>query len=133
MIGDESIDALKLAVSMIFLSVILGSVAFMIALSKGYYTEFFNTVDQREESTAISVFTSFGGEGKELPTASAYAVIAYNSDHISGIYVKGYDGISGTDVYTEAEVLGMNLSGRCRLMAEEDGNSGTFYLILEAR
>lgn len=129
MLGDETLDVLRLSVAMILLAAVLSLVTYTIAISTGEFTEFFNSTNDREESAASSAFAEFLGDGKDVPVATAYAVIAYNSDYVDSIHVSGYTGVNASTAFTEEQVLAMNLGGRCVLTAVRKG-SGQYALTI---
>jgi hypothetical protein len=117
MIGEESVEVIRLSVAMIFLAVVLAAATFVTILGKSYFTSYMDGVEEREESSYTSVFSTFTGDAREVSVATVYAMAYYYSEYVGDITLTGFSDFEDGTVITTDDMLSINLSGRCLVTA----------------
>lgn len=152
--GNESIQAMKMGVAMIFLTAVLGFVMFNIFLARGFSEQFFGGIADADQQSINKYFKeAMTDEGISVPMAAVYELAESNINDVESISV-GYIDHNGNWQYQyddgmvdlstgrrygkeplneqnrRAEIwLRNHLSGKCNLKVEMT-NDRTYKMII---
>lgn len=130
MVGEESIDSIKMGVALVFFTVILGYVISNTRFGRDMLSSAVDGIAEAADHTAYQNFYQFTGDGTDVTAAAAYAFIGYNENQIASVtcYVHGTEGVTGYGL--EDTCLKNHLQGRVHMKAVYDRNEEEYHLVI---
>lgn len=128
MFGDEGIELSKLGVSLLLLAAVVGYVLFNVIIGRIEFNNYFDTIENRETAIVSQEFLAFS-DWKEVPIASAYALVTYYDDDIESItcYIEDNKGLTYNNV--DESCIRNHLTGlRCLVKATPSEEASTYKI-----